>query len=372
MQANIAAMIQNPSSQIRAELAGYAVQSLQNPNLKLTEIDAAVDVLRILARDLEVQVRRSLALSLCHSTIAPHDVILRLANDVSDVALPVLQFSGVLTDEDLEQLIENAEEVMKLVAIARRDKLSDGVAGKLIQSGEERVIYTLFRNNQANISDRTIDQNWSTISSSQNLLETLVQRGGLSVAIAEKLYTIVSSEMKRYLASTYQLPDILVEDSIDRFREEKTLNLTSPNLNTQEKEVDALVHQLYTSNRLSYSIVIRALCNGDLAFFEAAMSRLAGVPKKNAHILIYDSGSLGFKAFYEKAKLPSAFYDAIHTILRMGIEIKSSGGMPAAEFRNTLITQIQAKGLDYTIENMHYLLSLVMQTVPDSNRNLVH
>lgn len=362
MQPNIKALAHDPSPQVRAELSGRLAQGLQDSTIKLFEMDTVVDVLRILARDLEVQVRRSLALSLCHSMVAPHDVIMRLANDVADVAVPILQFSALLTDEDLTQLVDSSEEIMKLVAIAKRDTVSDAVATSLLKSGEERVIYTLFKNKGANISDDMLKHEWSHISANENLLETLVQRGDLSIGVAEKLYNVVSLEMKGYIASAYRLPQMLVEESLDQQQEVKILNLSSTaQTSVNEKEVDALVHQLFTGGRLSYSIVIRALCNGDFAFFEAAMSRLACVPKENAHILIYDSGALGFRAFYEKAKFPPAFYDAIHAILRIGVDIKSSGSMTTGEFQNSLVTRIQSEGLDYSIENMHYLLSLIMR-----------
>ncbi len=370
---DIKSLSQDPSPQVRAELAGKVAQSLQDNSFKLFEVDVAVDILRILARDLEVQVRRAVSLSLCHSMAAPHDVVLRLANDMADVAMPVLQFSKVLTDEELVQIAENAEEVMKLVALAKREEVSSNLSSTLINSGQEKVVYTLFKNPGANLTDDVLEGGWPVIATSQSLLETLVQRSGLSIGIAEKLYATVSAEMKRYLSSAYRLPSALIEDTVDEHREVKTLELSSTaQYSENEKEVEALVHQLYTSNRLTYSIVIRSLCNGDFAFFEAAMSRLAGVPRKNAHILIYDSGTLGFKAFYEKAKLPPAFYEAIRSILRIGLEIKAMGHMTTDEFRGHLVSRIQEEGLDYSIENMHYLLSLVMNNIADNPSGVKH
>ncbi len=366
-QMDLRALSRDPAPQVRAELAGKVAQSLQSQSLRLFEIDIAVDILRMLARDLEVQVRRAVALSLCHSGTAPHDVMLRLAEDVADVAMPVLQFSKLLTDEELIQIAEHAEEVLKLVAIAKREQVSAVVSSALVNSCDEKVIHVLFKNPGATIDDATLEREWAYLSSRPLLLETLVHRSGLSVAIAEKLYASVATELKAYLASAYHLPSLLVEEAVEDHREEATLRLAQVAAEGQgDVGVESLVHQLFTSGRLTHSIIMRALCRGEFDFFEAAMSRLAGVPRANAHILIYDSGTLGFKAFYEKAKLPSAFYDAAYTILRMGLALNAAGTMSTSEFQSRLVARIQMEGLDYSVENMHYLLSIVISNLGES------
>ena len=59
------------------------------------------DILRRLVRDVEMPVRRALADQLSVRKDAPHDLIMMLANDVIDVAYPLLAKSPLLRDEDL-------------------------------------------------------------------------------------------------------------------------------------------------------------------------------------------------------------------------------------------------------------------------------
>ena len=56
-------------------------------------------------KDAEVRVREALAQNLKENPDLPHDVALSLAQDVDQVALPILQFSDVLTDDDLIEII---------------------------------------------------------------------------------------------------------------------------------------------------------------------------------------------------------------------------------------------------------------------------
>jgi hypothetical protein len=44
---------------------------------------------------------------------------------------------------------------------------------------------------------------------------------------------------------------------------------------------------------------------------------LADVPVHNARLLIYDAGPLGFKAIYERCRLPAEFFD----LFRIGIQV---------------------------------------------------
>ena len=64
-----------------------------------------LEILRHVIHDVEMQVRRKLALQLANKSDPPHDLILMLANDVIEVAFPILEGSPILTDEDLLAII---------------------------------------------------------------------------------------------------------------------------------------------------------------------------------------------------------------------------------------------------------------------------
>ena len=55
--------------------------------------------------------------------------------------------------------------------------------------------------------------------------------------------------------------------------------------------------------RLTPSLVLRALCMGDMEFFEAALAVMAGIPVENAAILVHDGGKRGLTMLCGKAGL---------------------------------------------------------------------
>ena len=78
-------------------------------------------VLTLLARDQLPRVRRALSEALKSLPDAPHDIIYTLALDSeATVAAPVLEFSPVLTDEDLQDIIRASPMTAQLSAISRR------------------------------------------------------------------------------------------------------------------------------------------------------------------------------------------------------------------------------------------------------------
>ena len=100
-QADVNRLLTEPSAPVRAEVAGKLASGIEAAELSDTELRVAQDILRILSKDVAVAVRCALSHHLRSATRLPHDVAVRLANDVEDVALPILKNSPVLSEADL-------------------------------------------------------------------------------------------------------------------------------------------------------------------------------------------------------------------------------------------------------------------------------
>jgi uncharacterized protein (DUF2336 family) len=100
-------------------------------------------------------------------------------------------------------------------------------------------------------------------------------------------------------------------------RERATMGLVE--YGSTDTELQNLIEQLHRKGRLTPSLVLRALCVGDLNFFERALAKLGNVPLKNARMLIHDQGALGLQSIYLKAELPRRLFPAF----RAGIDVVS-------------------------------------------------
>lgn len=307
---DVARLLADKSPDNRAEMVAKVAGELDGSVLSEQERGLAEDIVRRMAQDASEIVREAVALNLRSSRNLPHDVAKSLAEDIDSIALPVLQYSEVLTDDDLVELLDRVPET-KQVAMAQRSAVSGALAEALVEKGSQSAVETLVGNAGADIDEASFGRALDRFGQSEALQENIVKRSKLPLTISERLVTMVSEKLQDYLVAHHELSADAASEIIMRSRERATVTLVTDD--ADGKDVDNLVAQLIANGRLTPSLVLRSLCTGDLAFFEAAMSALADVPLVNARALIHDDGRLGLTSLYEKAKLPKALYPAFRT-----------------------------------------------------------
>ena len=360
---DIQQLVKEPSANMRSRIAEKVAAGYNTGLFNETEHLLAQEIFRLLLRDTEVRVRRAVAESLKHSLSVPHDIIFHLANDVPDVATHVLQHSFVLTEEDLIAIVQATREIPKLKAIAKRESLSKSLAHALVETRMPAVVKEVVSNRNATLAETTLEMILEEFSREHDVLEELVYRGGLPYAFAEKLFSKVSDNLKKTLTRRYRLSLHVVEEATEMARETATLQFLAPWMSQQE--ISRLVDQMYRGKRLTHSIVLRSLCIGDLRFFETALAKLVGIPVANARILIIDPGPLGFKALYDSAQLPEAFYPAVRLMLRLALEETQYGTYRATNFGQRMVERIASGGFDKSVEHMDTLMSMIGRGMSD-------
>ncbi|RYE45236.1 MAG: DUF2336 domain-containing protein [Hyphomicrobiales bacterium] len=130
------------------------------------------EVLCQLAELVESEARAHVAKLLAPLDRAPGNVVVKLANDEIEVAQPLLEFSNVLSDDDLIEIIANQTEAHR-VAIAGRTQVPERVGEAIVEHGETASVIKLVRNANAEIG--------------QQALERLAERAASDAAIAADL-----------------------------------------------------------------------------------------------------------------------------------------------------------------------------------------
>jgi len=347
------------SAEARASTVAKIAMDFEHGEMDDSARQIAEDIFRHLARDVEVQVRQALSENLKESHIVPHDVALTLAQDVIEVAGPVLQYSQLLTDEDLVEIVRTRP-AESLVAIAQRETVAEVVSEALVDNGNEEVVVTLVDNKGAEVSEQTFKKVLDDFSDSDRVKESVAHNEKLPVKLAERLVTMVSEHLQEHLVSNHELSPGVVAGVVAQSREKATLELLGPE--SEAIDVDKLVDQLHANRRLTPTIILRAVCTGDIAFFEAAMARLADVFLINVHVLIHNAGNLGLHELYRQAKLPEAMYPAMRVAVNVTREMTYDGEAgDRMRFRSRMIERFltQFEGLD--VDNFEYLLARIGQ-----------
>lgn len=356
--ADVSRLMGDQSAEIRAGTAEKIATHFQYGALTESERRIAADIFRSMLEDAEVRVREALTRNLKRCPDLPRDIARRLADDVESVAVPMLQFSEVLTDADLIE-IARLQNTVKQTAIAKRATVSEGVADALLDTGNEAVVATLVGNNGARISEPALHKVVENFGDSEAVQQPLVRRAALPVTVAERLVSKVSDSLREYLVTHHELPPNLASDLILDTRERATVSLLGRN--KTGVDLERLVAQLHENGRLTPSLILRAACVGDIGFMETSLAALAGVSLVNTRVLVNEAGNLGLRSIYERAGLPAEFFPAFRAAVDVAQQTQYDGEDQdrerfARRVLERIITQVETIGGDMGQENVDYLL----------------
>jgi uncharacterized protein (DUF2336 family) len=353
---DIRSLVKGQSADARAIAAHKICRHIEGGGNDLTpeEREQAYEILRIMAADAAELVRRALAVTLKSSPMVPHDVAIRLAKDVDSVSLPILNFSPVFTDQDLCEIVRVGGPIRQ-VAIASRPMLSEQVTTTIVEHGIEKAVQTACANDNASFADRTLQTVVERFARSEAVLSAVAYRQALPLAVTEKLITVVSDQLRDHLINHHALTPQLALQIAMGSRERATIDLVDQAGRTPD--VKSFVGHLHKAERLSASLLLRALGHGHMTFFEWGLAELAGVPHHRTWLMVHDAGPLGLKAIYDRAGLPPRLFAAF----RVGVDTfhaleQEGGAFDAAQFQERMLQRFLTQPNVTNREDMDYLV----------------
>ena len=167
----------------------------------------AYAVLRLLVRDIALEVRQALSNTVAGSTRLPPDVARRLAGDAIEVAAPVLRRSPVLTDEDLVHVVRT-NAMQYALAVAGREHVSELVSEALVETGEAEVVMRLVDNAGASISQATMQRVVQDYAGNELIHARVIRRPELPYELVEQLIGVMGERLEWTLVRERQMsPD---------------------------------------------------------------------------------------------------------------------------------------------------------------------
>jgi len=285
------------------------------PDLTPSEHDSiyrmTVQVLETLARDQATRVRAVLAEALKNVAEAPPDVIGRLARDVElVVAAPVLEFSPLLSEADLIEIIAASPAAGALGAIARRRRLTGDVADAVVAAGDAEAVAALLGNASAQIREETLDRIIDQAPRHESWHEKLVHRPALPGEMIRRIAGFVAGSLLRVLRSRSDLDDTTIKAlaaEVDRRLEEDAgaedepaakKDAASPAQAADKARARAAA--LQAKGKLDEDAVLRAVNSGDRAFAIAALAVRSGIAEPRIERLMALHSAKGIVALVWK------------------------------------------------------------------------
>ena len=284
----------NPQTGQSAELA-----------MPVISVEAAMT---FLLDDPSPDVRQALADVLAASPSAPAHIVVSLAADAPAVAAVVLARSPLLIDADLVEIIKGGSPLLQ-AAIASRAPVSEAVAEVLAQVGDRDACLKLLLNTAATIADINYQRIAERFGDDAELRDIMLARPGFPAEAREILIRRLGESLGAQLAKSLSIEDDALDISLDgcEWAKVEPAPEISPSALTDVPE-----------NRLGQLIaglLLRGICGGKLARFEAALAELADAPLERVARLVRSGNRSLLRAVYAEAGLPKLAFEAFSVAL---------------------------------------------------------
>ena len=268
--------------------------------------------LQTLARDQIAHVREVLATAVKDLVDAPSDVVRRLARDEElAVCGPVLEYSPLLSDEDLLEIIACTTTVGANAAISRRQQVSSTVSDAIVKTGDTEAIADLLANQSAQIREETLDHIIDQAEKVPQWHGPLVRRPKLSSSAVRRIGEIVADKLLEELNGRLDLDQATqaaLADVVQRRLRTDTepsasggRQLADPDWAGSAPDSGPSAEELHRAGKLTEGAIGDALLSGDKRFALSALSISTGVPEADVARMLAAHNPKGIVALVWKA-----------------------------------------------------------------------
>jgi uncharacterized protein (DUF2336 family) len=276
-------------------------------------VDLTIETLEYLAGDSSARVRAVLAEEIKHLTNVPRAMVLALAHDLEQVvAAPVLEYSPLLSDADLIEIIACGQVREVLAAVARRRPLSENVSDALVQSLDVPAVAALLVNPDAKIRKQTLERVVAEAEEIESWHLPLALRADLSARAIRRIAGFAGAAIIERLAARHDL------SAATRIHLNRQLRLRLEEKTADKEAATAAAARVASAkaNRiLDATFVEDAALAGQRECVILAMAELAHVSHANARRILASGRAQPLVALAWRAQLPMRIAFKIQTFV---------------------------------------------------------
>ncbi len=350
---DIEAMVKHPDREIRAVKAQKICRQIRTLKLSKTEQLVVDKILQFIIKDSAAMVRRALAVTLKNSPNLPHDIAKKLISDIDSIAVPVLECSPVLTDDDLLEILKSRA-ARKMLAITKRPRITGRLVKAIIRTGESHLVANIAANDGAEIGAELGSEMLEIYHNDDLIKNSMIARSDLPIVLVEKLVTMVSADMAKTLRQKYNLSDEQALDIAKRANERAQARLARRHEKTARAE---LIESMMQEGRLTSSFVLRMAGAGQIDFTCMALAVRAGISERKAVLMLFDEGPFALKALCRQAGLNAVETSMIQACIAIFKDLEGTGIVSDSKtFTTRMIERVLSLPIAISRQEQDYLL----------------
>lgn len=232
-------------------------------------------VLGKLANEMEVAVRAELAERMSGADPAPLGLMRSLAGDHIDIARPVLERSGALSEDDLIRLARTKGQD-HLRAISQRTIVPTAVSDAIVERGDDDTLGVLLRNSGAALSRRAHEKAVDRAVANPDLHEAVVSREQLPIDLLNEMYFVVEARLRdRITSANAAIDPAQLEAALAAGR--KRVAVGDGALPADYAEAEAAVRSMISKGDIGPRALAALLRNRETTKFLIALAELADI-----------------------------------------------------------------------------------------------
>jgi uncharacterized protein (DUF2336 family) len=295
-------LAEDGDDEVRVELArkiGRLMPSLpQDGRSRMRAL--TIETLEKLAKDQLPRVRAVLSEEIKLLDCVPKRVVKQLARDVESVSAPILEYSPLLSDADLIEIITTAQARHALKAIARRSPLGANVSEAIGSVLDEPSVAELLSNSSAEIRQRTLDKIIEHATKVRAWHLPLVLRSDLSQRAIRRIAGFVGASLIQRLTERHRLD----EETQTVLNKQLRAHIESGDLDSGRESSSSEAERLFRAGKLDDVFVESAAEAGRRETVITSLSLLAKVPAETARRIVQSGIAKAITALAWRAGLP--------------------------------------------------------------------
>src|SRR3954466_59231 len=242
---------------------------------------------------------------------APAAIVQALSLDQTSIALPILEYSPLLIDADLVDIVATGNDQMQC-AIARRINLPPSVCAAIAEVGSAAAALELIENAYAELASFSWDRIVERHGHLAAIRESMLVLEGLPAATRAALVAKLSDTLAQFVVARNWLSADRAGRIAGEARDRSTVNIAA---RSRGEDMPGLVRHLRATGQLTAGLILRALLSGNLKLFDAALAELADLPLARVSALLHERGGNSLHALLRRAELPEATFAAFRVAL---------------------------------------------------------